>query len=175
MAHVGHQRGFSVVLLANPADRATALAALCRGPGRRLCATDDAYAAAVEMLTADRCVLVVDSATLRPEQEGLLALAAGEGVPCVAIAPGKRPGRPIDGVRAVDPADLPDTLAELAASEEAEAPTDPPESAPERSPESRPAPSPLAPPEAPSRPDARPGDLDLLTPQEVSALLEPPS
>jgi hypothetical protein len=80
------ERGESacVIVLAGQNLGAEELAAKCAGPRWDVAAFCDAYAAAVELLLAERTVLVFSPSTMRPWQRPLVDLACRRGIPVLA-------------------------------------------------------------------------------------------
>lgn len=74
-----------LICLLGPYSRAEALRSRCEGRGVRCIVTDDAYAAAIELLRAPRAALAIEASALRTEQAGLLDLAERRGATAVGL------------------------------------------------------------------------------------------
>lgn len=105
----------SVVILTGRDDEIQSVRTACQAVGYCVMVTEDPYSAAVEILQASRAVLVVDVPTLRAEQAGLISLAARLGVPRFGLGQPGRNSPAISDLTLVNPAGLPQAIAEAIA------------------------------------------------------------
>jgi len=140
--------------------------------------TDDAYDAAVELLTADRCAIIVDLSCLPASQAGLISMCARRRVPAIGV--GSIHGCEFNwadfAAVVAEPSDLPAALAGLNLGWAVEPAS---QTTAERPFNHRPAAELVArSPKAEQQHSAQPAPSSdtneigqLLTPQEISALL----
>lgn len=146
------------------------------GTTRTVRITDDAYLAAVELLTAARPVLVVDVGVFRPWQDGLLALADRRKAPVLGVGGGRAGGHDAAKLALTTPADLDEALRRIDSGG-----PDPSRPAPSRQEDSTHGavsqpPQPIRPAEDVPPAPAEPAETtQVLTPAEISALLKPQS
>ncbi len=137
-----------------------------------------AYEAAAEMLAAPTVALVADLRLVGRRHLRLLAIARQMGVEvfAVGVVPTGLTGEDLSGVRMIALADLPEALRRLAEADWP-APSEPKPAAPAEAPADlatkEAAPQPAAPPVEPPVEKSPPSSPSaLLTPEELSALLE---
>jgi hypothetical protein len=157
-------RGGRVVLLSRDSTVVNSVLAELPG-GVTAVRAETPYEAAAELLAEPADALVLDLRLMAPRHVGLLEIARRRGAPVLAVAalPAAMSAEQLDGVRLIARDRLGSAVAELAAAhrEAAAATAEPPAAA-------RPAPP------APStgEGDEEPPAAELLTPEELSALLE---
>ncbi len=178
-----------IIVLAGWDGRARRLAERCAGPGRNVVATDNAYGAAVDILRGGPTVMIVDLLSVRQSQLGVLTVAAGQDVPRLGVGRPEAQGKYAEALAPVSPEDLPAAVNAILAppTEPLRSPVEPEGSSVQVAvaPTAQAAPEQTEPDEASAKePAARAPEqaakvpeqaADVLTPEEVSALLEGPS
>ena len=155
-----------VVVFAAGTQRAETLSAHCVVEGTEVVTAPHAYAAALEILTTDKAVLVLDMSAYHFGCQELAALAGRRDAPVLGVGPQARHADKLDDIPLIKMVDLPEYLAWALSGGKIEVEKTEPD----------PEPPPLL-PQSQAPPEARPADLpasseQVLTQEEIAALLK---